>query len=195
MHYTVTYSQVEQGNVITPLISSRALTSTARVSSALNADTSLLEQLGVVNLTGELYTGSRVVTTAAAATAGDSLGQQINGAQVNLVAPVDQSPAPLNPGGVQYPTTGCTLQCFGDTRVDQATALASNGLPRAGSSTAPVRAMIPASTNYDGFRFSNSTCAERASARGASHGVARHLVARSQHDAADELLRARLGLG
>jgi hypothetical protein len=110
-----------------------------------------------VNLTGELYTGSRVVTTASAATAGDSLGQQINGARVNFVAPVDQTSTSATSGNVAYQTSGCAYQCFGDTKVDQASALASNGLPRAGSPTAPVRAMIPSTTNNNGFRFSNGT--------------------------------------
>ena len=157
VRYTSTYSQIEQGNPATPSITTQATASTVRVASALDADTNLLEQLGVVNLTGELYTGSRVVTTASAATAGDSLGQQINGARVNFVAPVDQTSTSATAGNVSYPTSGCAYQCFGDTKVDQASALASNGLPRAGTATAPVRAMIPSATNNNGFQFSNGT--------------------------------------
>lgn len=157
VRYSVSYSQIEQGNPVTPSITTQATSSAVRVASALDVNTNLLEQLGVVNLTGELYTGSRVVTTASAATAGDSLGQQINGARVNFVAPVDQTSTGATSGNVAYPTSGCAYQCFGDTAVDQASALASNGLPRAGSATAPVRAMIPSATNSDGFRFSNGT--------------------------------------
>jgi hypothetical protein len=158
---SVTYSQIEQGNPVAPLITSQAKVSTVRVASALDADTNLLEQLGVVNLTGELYSGSRVVTTATAANAGESGGQQINGARVNLVAPIDQPSASDTQGGIGFPTSGCSYQCFDKTAVDQASALASNGLPRAGTSTAPVRAMIPSTAGNGGFQFSNGTADTR----------------------------------
>ena len=161
VHYTSTYSQIEQGTAITPLITSEAKATTVRVASALNADTNLLEQLGVINLSGELFTGSRVVTTASAATAGDSLGQQISGAQVNLVAPLDQTATSASVNGVKFPVSNCDYQCFGKTQVDQASALSSNGLPKAGTPTLPVRAMIPDGAGDDGFRFSNGTADAR----------------------------------
>ena len=166
VRYSVSYSQIEQGNAVTPTITTQATATTVRVASALNPDTNLLEQLGVVNLTGELYTGSRVVTTASAATAGDSLGQQINGARVNFIAPVDRTATSDTAGNVDYPTSGCTYQCFDKTKVDQASALASNGLPRAGTATAPVRAMITGDAGNGGFRFSNGTGDARLLLRG-----------------------------
>ncbi len=67
---TVTYTQVERANPMAPLLTSEAKANTLRVSSALNADTNLLEQLGVINLSGELFTGSRAITTASAALGG-----------------------------------------------------------------------------------------------------------------------------
>ncbi|GAB3781022.1 type II secretion system protein [Nocardioides ungokensis] len=155
VRYNVTYTQVEQAAPINPLITSEAKATTVRVSSALDDDNNLLEQLGVINLSGELFSGSRVVATASSASAGSSLGQQIAGASMNLVAPVDTATTSAISGNVTFPTSGCTYQCFGDTKVDQVSALANNGLPRAGTATAPIRAMIPASTNNDGFRFSN----------------------------------------
>jgi hypothetical protein len=117
----------------------------------------MLEQLGVINLTGELYTGSRVVTTALAATAGDSQGNQVNGARLNLVAPLDRTTTSVDAPKGDYPTTGCTNQCFGATRVDQASALASNGLPRAGTASNPVRTMVIQNPGNNGFQFSNGT--------------------------------------
>ena len=75
VRYTVTYTQVEQANPIDPLLTSEAKSSTVRVSSAMADGTNLLEQLGVINLSGELFSGSRVVTTASAATAGILAGR------------------------------------------------------------------------------------------------------------------------
>ncbi len=60
----VIYTQVERASPMAPLLTSKAEADTLRVSSALNADTNLLEQLGVINLSGELFTGSRAITTA-----------------------------------------------------------------------------------------------------------------------------------
>jgi hypothetical protein len=64
-------------------------------------------------------------------------------------------------GNVQYPVSGCDYQCFGKTQVDQASALASNGLPKAGTPAAPVRAMIQDNPGNDGFRFSNGVADAR----------------------------------
>ena len=161
IRYNVTYSQVEQSTPISPLVTSEGQTSTIRISSALADGSNILEQLGVVSLSGELFTGSRVVATVSSGTAGSSLGQQISGASLNLVAPADTTSTSANADNVAFPTSGCTYQCFGKTAVDQVSALANNGLPRAGTATAPVRAMIPAGTNSDGFRFSNGSSGTR----------------------------------
>ena len=158
---TVTYTQVERANPMAPLLTSEAEANTLRVSSALNADTNLLEQLGVINLSGELFSGSRAITTASAASAGTSLGEQITGAVKNLVAPVDTAASSVTESSMALPSSSCSYLCFGGTKVDQASAKANNGLPSAGTSTAPVRAMIPDGANNDGFRFSNGLAGNR----------------------------------
>lgn len=149
-----TYSQVERSNAIDPLIESAAKVSTLSASSASNSGVNLAAQVGVVNLAGELFTGSRVVTTATTGTGATSLGQQVNGAVANLVAPTDKNPTSVSNGGMVM-SNNCDWMCFGGSRVDQASAYASNGLPTAGTATSPVRALFPDSTTADGFRFSN----------------------------------------
>ncbi len=158
---TVTYTQVEKASAVAPFLTSEAQASTLRVSSALLTGTNLLEQLGVVNLSGELFTGSRTVSTASAASAGTSLGEQISGGVKNLVAPADTAPTSDTAGSQSLPSTGCTYLCFGTSKVDQVSAKANNGLPSAGTSTAPVVAMIPNGAGNDGFRFSNGALGSR----------------------------------
>jgi hypothetical protein len=158
---TVTFTQIEQSNALESFLTSEAKASTVRITSALNADTTFLEQLGVINLSGELFTGSRVVATAAAGTAGTSLGEQISGAVKNLVAPADSSASSSTVGGVALPSSSCSYMCLGGTTVDQASARASDGLPTAGTASAPIRAIIPDGANNDGFRFSNGSAGTR----------------------------------
>jgi prepilin-type N-terminal cleavage/methylation domain-containing protein len=152
---TVTFTQIEQSNATAPLITSEAKATTVRIASALNADTTLLEQLGVINLSGELFTGSRVVASAAAGTAGTSLGEQVTGAIKNLVAPADVAVTSVNTGNVAMPSSSCQYMCLGNTSVTGASAQSSDGLPAAGTPASPIQALIPNGPGNDGFRFSN----------------------------------------
>ncbi len=152
---SVTFTQIEQSDASTPQITSEAKATTVRVSSARDATTALLEQLGVINLSGELFTGSRTVATASAGTAGNSLGEQINGATTNFVAPADVDPTSVSEGNKAMPSTSCQYMCLGSTSVTGASARASNGLPTSGSPSAPIQAIIPNNPGSDGFRLSN----------------------------------------
>ena len=93
---SVTFTQIEQSNAASPQITSEAKATTVRVSSARDANTACLEQLGVINLSGELFTGSRTVATASAGTAGNSLGEQINGATRRTSSPRPTSIRPTS---------------------------------------------------------------------------------------------------
>ena len=78
--------------------------------------------------------------------------------------------------------------CFGNTRVDQASASAVNGLPHAGTPTAPVRAHDPHGTNNDGFRFSNGSSGTRLKLD-ASEPMVSLDTSSAAIDAADQQLR------
>jgi prepilin-type N-terminal cleavage/methylation domain-containing protein len=168
--YTTTYSQVERSAPLDPLIQSEAHATTVHVSSSARSwsdwndgDTDPTEtayeqiqlqaQMGVVDLTGELFTGSRVVTNASPATGSTSLPSLVKGASTNLIAPVDVPYRSDTASDVFLPN-GCKWICFGGTRTDQVSAFASDGLPKAGSATVPVRSMIT-SANRSGFWFDN----------------------------------------
>lgn len=169
--YASTYTQIERSAAMDPLIQSRAKATTVHVSSSARtwgdwtststdpADTgndqvNLLDDIGIINLTGELFTGSRVVANASGAAAATSLPSAVSGALTNLVAPGDQPVTGTNSPDVSLPN-GCQWICFGSTQTDQVSAYSSNGLPNAGTSDSPVRAMIPSGAGRDGFWFDN----------------------------------------
>lgn len=152
--YTSVYSQVDRVSPAAPLIVSEAEVSAVRVSSAIDPTTTITADVGVVNLSGELYTGSRVSASANAAVAANSLGAQATAASANTVAPPDAAAA--NTLAVAAGLNGtCVHVCFGNSQVLNAGATASNGLPRAGSAAAPVTAGFPQGTSSSGFRFTN----------------------------------------
>lgn len=155
---TTTYTQIARSAPMSPLIESAAKSSTLAISSTQPDGANESAQIGVVNLDGERFTGSRVVATATSGTAGSSLGQQVTAAAVNLIAPTDVPATSVNsPAATSY----CTYVCYGSSTVDQASARASNGLPLAGTPAAPIRAMIPNGTNYNGFQFTNQPSGTR----------------------------------
>lgn len=169
--YVSTYSQVERTTAMDPLIESKAKVTTVHVSSATrtwaawnpgdpdpsettNDQPVVMADMGVVDLTGELFTGSRVVANASAATGSTSLPSSVSGAVTNLIAPADVAATGQTVGDTQLPN-GCRWICLGTTRTDQVSASATDGLPNAGTPSMPVRALIPAGANRGGFAFDN----------------------------------------
>ncbi|WP_323793670.1 hypothetical protein, partial [Nocardioides sp.] len=152
--YTSVYSQVDRISPAAPLIVSEAKVSTLRVSSASDSTTTLTADVGVVNLSGELYTGSRVSAFANAGVAANSLGAQATAASSNAVAPPDVTAG--NAFGVAAGLNGsCATICFGNSQALNVGASASNGLPIAGSAAAPVTSSFPQGTSSSGFSFTN----------------------------------------
>ena len=160
VRYVTTYSQVARGTPVDPLIESAAKATTVAVSSATESGTGLSLNAGVINLGGEVFTGSRTVATVAGAVGSTSLGEQANGALLNQVAPDDKATVSTTGGATQL-SNGCEWICLGTTKVTNLNARSSNGLPRAGTSGAPIRAEIPNNPTRDGFRFDNDSTGTR----------------------------------
>ena len=171
--YTSTYTQIERSAPSDPLIQTDAGATTVQVSSAAqwwqdwvagapdpaepassNDQPTLLATIGVLNLSGELYAGSRVVSSATAAAGSTSQPATVTGASTNLVAPLDTAATGATVGSVWLPN-GCRWVCFGATSTSGVSSVASNGQPRSGSPTAPATASIPATTTNYGFWFDN----------------------------------------
>lgn len=153
--YTSVYSQVDRISPAAPLVVSEAKVSTLRISSMSDRTTTLTMDTGVVNLAGELFTGSRVSAFANAGVAANSLGAQATAASTNAVAPPDVSYV-ANPAVAVRLNGSCNLACFGNSQASGVSAAASDGLPRAGAPLSPVQAGFPQGTSSGGLSFSNT---------------------------------------
>lgn len=175
--YATTYSQMERSSAIDPLIQSKAKATTVQVSSSArtwgdwsitspdpadinNDQPNLLTNIGVIDLSGELFTGSRVVANATGAAGSTSLPTAVSGARTNLIAPIDTLATGSLVGSATLPN-GCRWMCFGTSQTSAVSATSVDGLPRAGTSTAPARASIPASATNSGFWFDNGKWRDR----------------------------------
>lgn len=170
---TSTYTQVERSSPSDPLIESRAATTTVQVSSvarnwndwmpgdpdpvestAINDAVNLMATIGVVNLTGELFTGSRVIANVASASGSTSAPSSVSGASTNLTAPVDTPAVGATTGPASLPN-GCRWICFGTTTTRDTSAATADGQPRVGTPTAPAQAIVPANSTNHGLWFDN----------------------------------------
>ena len=157
-----TYTQIGQRSPIDPLIQTAVNVSTVRIGSVygqITPGTARLD-MGVINLVGELSTGSKVSANATAGAAGTSLGQSAIGASWTATAPADE-PAQNVTAGTQGLFGDCSLACVGTSQVSGVSAQSSGGVPLAGTPAAPVTAFIPSATTLRGFRFDNGATGNR----------------------------------
>jgi prepilin-type N-terminal cleavage/methylation domain-containing protein len=171
--YTSTYTQIERSIPIDPLIRTRAQATTVQASSAArnwkdweigdldpteggstNDQINLMAALGVVNLTGELFSGSRVVSSVAAGTGSTSAPSAVTGASTNLTAPVDTPAQSTTVGDVALPN-GCRWICLGTTGTKDVSGVSDSGQPRSGTPTNPATAFVPANATRNGLWFDN----------------------------------------
>lgn len=171
--HTSTYTQIERSIPIDPLIRTRAQATTVQASSsarnwkdwevgdtdpteasAANDQINMMAALGVINLTGELFSGSRVVSSVAAGTASTSAPSALTGATTNLVAPVDTPAQGTTVGDVSLPN-GCRWVCLGTTGTKDVSAISNAGQPRSGTPTDPAIAYVPANATRNGLWFDN----------------------------------------
>lgn len=157
-----TYTQIGQRTPIDPLIQTSVNVGTVRVGSVYGLVTPATARLdvGVINLVGELSTGSKVSANATAGAAGTSLGQSAIGASLNATAPADE-PAQATTAGADGLFGDCSLACIGNSQVSGVSATSSDGLPLSGTPAAPVTASIPSGTTLRGFQFDNGATGTR----------------------------------
>ena len=171
--YTSTYTQIERSIPVDPRIRTHAQATTVHASSAarnwqdwvpgaldpteigsINDQVNMMAALGVINLTGELFSGSRVVSSVSAGTGSTSSPSSVTAAATNLVAPVDSAAVGTLVGDTSLPN-GCRWICFGTSGTRDVSAVSQNGQPRSGSPTEPVQAFIPANATRNGMWFDN----------------------------------------
>jgi prepilin-type N-terminal cleavage/methylation domain-containing protein len=156
------YSQIGQRTPVAPMIENAVTVSTLRMASTMDSatPTNLRLDVGLINLIGELSTGSKVTANATAGAAGTSLGSSATGASVNASAP-ENTPAlsaTAPPAGL---FGGCAFACLGTTSASGVSAYSSDGLPLSGTATSPVQATIPGGTSHNGFQFDNGKAGTR----------------------------------
>ena len=151
-----TYTQIQDGEGSGSLTRTEASVKAVEISSVTTDAGPLSFVAGQLDLLGA--TSSAVTTSAnlAATTAGLSSGVQASGASTAALAPPAVSTAAATRPAGELPVGGCGYACWGATYVGPVTATVQDGLPRAGTPSTPLQAMITDVTGNSGFIVGNS---------------------------------------
>jgi prepilin-type N-terminal cleavage/methylation domain-containing protein len=156
-----TYTQIQQGENSDSRVRAEASVKAVEVSSVTTDAGPLSFVAGQLDLLGTMSSAVTTSANLAATTAGLSSGVQASGASTAVLAPPAVSatattrPAGSLPAGA-FPLGSCGYACWGTTYVGPVSATVENSLPRAGTPTAPLQAMITDLAN-GGFKVGNST--------------------------------------
>jgi type II secretory pathway pseudopilin PulG len=150
-----TYTQIERRESAPVRLDGKAIVKAVEVGSVTSSAGPLSFTAGLLDLTGTLSTANEVTASQAATSAGLSSGVQDSGASATTLAPpAVNSLATTKPAGA-LSVGGCEYACWGATQVGPVYATAQNGLPQAGSPTAPLATMVTDAANF-GFSVGNS---------------------------------------
>jgi prepilin-type N-terminal cleavage/methylation domain-containing protein len=162
-----TYTQIQQRESSDSQVRAEANVKAVEVSSVTTDAGPLSFVAGQLDLLGT--TSSAVITSAnlAATTAGLSSGVQASGASTSVLAPPAATAAATTrtAGALQagaFPVGSCGYACWGTTYIGPVSATVDNSLPRAGTPTAPLQAMITDATGNSGFEVGNSALVDYA---------------------------------
>jgi len=152
-----TYTQISRRDPAAARIRAEATVTAVEIGSSTPADGALSLSAGLLNLSGALFHTSGVTANLAATSAGVSSGVQGSGAASTIVAPPALTAALTSAGEGALSVGGCQYACWGTTRVGPLTVTAEDGLPRAGTPSAPLQVLVPAGTTRGGFMFGNGS--------------------------------------
>ena len=108
---------------------------------------------GLLNLVGSLNYASTVTGNVNSVSAGFATGQQGSGASANVAAPPATAASTTNVGAGGL--SGCSMICWGGTRIDRGDVSADGGLPTAGGPAAPMQALLTG-LETEGLHFDNN---------------------------------------
>lgn len=111
---------------------------------------------GLVNLTSAVSYASTVTANRTAASAGLGTGDKASGASGTASAPPATALAPLAAPAGQLASGGCAYACWGGSQLPAMSLSADQGLPVAGTSTAPAQALLT-DGSQGGISFGNTT--------------------------------------
>ena len=151
-----TYTQIARRTPATERVRVESTARVVDVGSVTSAGVPLTLAAGVLDLQGSLAYGSTVSATLSSTSAQLATGEQGAGASESLSAPpsVGGTPSTAAPGTL--PTYGCAYACWSSTRVAPPAVSADQGLPNAGSATAPGQALVADAVSNDGLTFGNA---------------------------------------
>lgn len=153
-----TYTQISDQPTSTSRIKAEAAVATLEVGSVTSANTgrgSVSLTAGLLNLSGSLTYVSTVGGNLRGTTAGLATGEQSSGASASVAAPPSRTATTVTAGSGSLWTSGCSIACWGGTRLDVALLSADEGLPNAGTAAAPMQSLLTDTTNR-GVSFGNS---------------------------------------
>lgn len=151
-----TYTQLAEQPSATTRVRAEGGATTLEVGSVTVANGSVSLSSGLLNLVGSLTYASTVTANLIGTSAGLATGEKASGASAMVAAPPSLSAATITSGNGSLSTTGCSIACWGSTRLDRAAMSADQGLPNAGSVSAPMQALLSDSAN-NGVSFGNSS--------------------------------------
>lgn len=97
---------------------------------------------GLLKLAGSLGYATSVNAVLSATSAGLGTGQQAAGASSATSAPPSQTTTAVDLGSGELDASGCALVCWGGTHLAPVSAIATGGLPNAGTPGAPLEATM-----------------------------------------------------
>jgi type II secretory pathway pseudopilin PulG len=153
-----TYTQISDQPASPTRIKVEAAVATLEVGSVTSANTGkgpVSLTAGLLNLTGSLSYASTVSGNLRGTTAGLATGEQSSGASASVAAPPSLAATTVNAVGGSLWTSGCSIACWGGTRLDVASLSADQGLPNAGTAAAPMQSLLTDTVN-GGISFGNS---------------------------------------
>ena len=126
---------------------------TLEIGSSTKSNGAVSAAVGMLNLVGSLTYASTVTGNVNTVSAGLATGEQGSGASSNVAAPPATTASTVN--GIAGGLLGCSMICWGGTRLDSGDVSADGGLPTAGGPGAPMQALLTDLSN-GGIRFENT---------------------------------------
>jgi prepilin-type N-terminal cleavage/methylation domain-containing protein len=154
VHPVTTYSQLADQPETTVRVKSEIDVTTLDIGSETTLNGPITYSAGLLKLAGSLTYASTVGGNINATTAGLASGDKASGASSAVAAPpaTAASTVTAGPGSL---SAGCSLGCWGGTQVDLGVVTSEQGLPTAGSQSAPMQALLT-NPGLSGLKFGNS---------------------------------------
>ncbi len=153
VHPVTSYTQLYDQPTSTMRARAEVGATTLEVGSSTKSNGAVSLAAGLLNLVGSLTYASTVTGNVNSVSAGFATGQQGSGASANVAAPPATAASTTNVGAGGL--SGCSMICWGGTRLDRGDVSADGGLPTAGGPASPMQALLTG-LETGGIHFDNN---------------------------------------